>query len=84
MSDDTIFLTRRQQARRYGVSSRTIDRWSDDDNLGLPAEIDIAGRKYRKLSELETWERARATIAAANRTILRKQRTGQPAVARSA
>ena len=49
MSDDTIFLTRRQQARRYGVSTRTIDRWSDDDNLGLPAEIDIAGRKYRKL-----------------------------------
>ena len=84
MSDDTIFLTRRQQARRYGVSTRTIDRWSDDDNLGLPAEIDIAGRKYRKLSELETWERARAAIAAANRTILRKQRTGQPAVARSA
>jgi hypothetical protein len=84
MPDDTIFLTRRQQARRYGVSTRTIDRWSDDDNLGLPAEIDIAGRKYRKLSELETWERARATIAAANRTILRKQRTGQPAVARSA
>jgi len=79
MSDDTIFLTRRQQARRYGVSTRTIDRWSDDDNLGLPAEIDIAGRKYRKLSELETWERARATIAAANRTILQKQRTGQPA-----
>ena len=84
MPDDTIFLTRRQQARRYGVSTRTIDRWSDDDNLGLPAEIDIAGRKYRKLSELETWERARAAIAAANRTILRKQRTGQPAVARSA
>ena len=84
MPDDTIFLTRRQQARRYGVSTRTIDRWSDDYNLGLPAEIDIAGRKYRKLSELETWERARATIAAANRTILRKQRTGQPAVARSA
>jgi hypothetical protein len=84
MSDDTIFLTRRQQARRYGVSTRTIDRWSDDDNLGLPAEIDIAGRKYRKLSELETWERARAAIAAANRTILRKQRTGQPAVAPSA
>jgi len=84
MPDDTIFLTRRQQARRYGVSTRTIDRWSDDDNLGLPAEIDIVGRKYRKLSELETWERARAAIAAANRTILRKQRTGQPAVARSA
>ena len=84
MSDDTIFLTRRQQARRYGVSTRTIDRWADDDNLGLPAEIDIAGRKYRKLSELETWERARAAIAAANRTILRKQRTGQPAVAPSA
>jgi hypothetical protein len=84
MSDDTIFLTRRQQARRYGVSTRTIDRWSDDDNLGLPAEIDIAGRKYRKLADLETWERARAAIAAANRAILRKQRTGQPAVAPSA
>ena len=84
MSDDTIFLTRRQQARRYGVSTRTIDRWSDDDDLGLPAEIDIAGRKYRKLADLETWERARAAIAATNRAILRKQRTGQPAVAPSA
>jgi hypothetical protein len=84
MPADTIFLTRRQQARRYGVSTRTIDRWSDDDNLGLPAEIDIAGRKYRKLPDLETWERARAAIAAANRAILRKQRTGQPAVAPSA
>jgi hypothetical protein len=84
MSDDTIFLTRRQQARRYGVSTRTIDRWSDDDNLGLPGEIDIVGRKYRKLADLEKWERARAAIAAANRAILRKQRTGQPAVAPSA
>jgi len=81
MSADTIFLTRRQQPRRYGVSTRTIERWSDDDNLGLPTEIDIAGRQYRKLADLETWERARAAIAAANRAILRKQRTGQPAVA---
>ena len=84
MRDETIFMTRRQQARRYGVSTRTIDRWSDDDNLGLPAEIDIAGRKYRKLADLETWERARAAIAAANRAVLRKQRTGQPAAAPSA
>jgi hypothetical protein len=84
MPADTIFLTRRQQARRYGVSTRTIDRWSDDYNLGLPAEIDIAGRKYRNLADLETWERARAAIAAANRAILRKHRSGQPAVAPSA
>ena len=66
------------------MSTRTIDRWSDDDNLGLPAEIDIAGRKYRNLADLETWERARAAIAAANRAILRKHRSGQPAVAPSA
>jgi|SRR5215831_6447443 len=77
---DDIFLTRRHQAKRYNVSARTIDRWSDDPNLALPAEIDIAGRRYRKLSDLEIWERARAAVAAANRAILRKQRMGQPAV----
>jgi hypothetical protein len=79
MPDDDIFLTRRHQAKRYSVSTRTIDRWSDDPNVGLPAEIDIAGRKFRKLSDLESWERARAAVAAANRAILRKQRIGQPA-----
>ena len=79
MCDDTIYLTRREQARRYGVSTRTIDRWSDDDDLAPSTEIDIAGRKYRKLSDLEVWERVRAAVAAANRAALRKQRTGAPA-----
>lgn len=81
---DTVFLTRRQQASRYQRSVRTIERWGDDPELGYPPEIDINGHRLRRKSDLERWERERAAVAAANRTILRKHRSGQPAVAPSA
>jgi len=66
------FLSRSQQARRWSVSKRSVERWGEDDELGLPREIEINGRHYRKLSELETWERKRA-VAAATKRIGRKQ-----------
>ena len=78
---DVVFLTRRQQAGRYQRSIRTIERWGDDAELGYPAEIDINGHKLRREFDLELWERERAAVAAANRAILRKQRTAQSAVA---
>jgi hypothetical protein len=59
------FLSRAEQARRYGKSVKTIERWTADPALGFPGELDINGRKFRRLSELETWERERAAIAAA-------------------
>ena len=71
MSDnDTFFLTRRQQARRYGVSTRSIERWANDPDLGFPLEIDIAGRKFRKLADLN-WTAAVVALALNNIAVLR-------------
>jgi predicted DNA-binding transcriptional regulator AlpA len=47
-------------ADRYQVSSRTIDYWDRKADLGFPRPIRINNRKYRRLSELEAWERNRA------------------------
>ena len=74
------YLTRKHQAERYARSVRTIERWGYDDGLGYPPEIDINGHFLRRLSDLERWERERAALAAANRALLRKQRTGHSAV----
>jgi hypothetical protein len=58
------FLSRSAQSRRYNdCSVKTIERWGKDPKLNFPPEYDINGRKYRKLSELEAWERNRAAIA---------------------
>jgi hypothetical protein len=58
MTDNTErYLSRRAQADRYGRSVRTIERWGEDPELGLPPELDINGRKLRALSQLERWER---------------------------
>jgi predicted DNA-binding transcriptional regulator AlpA len=46
-------------ADRYQVTSRTIDRWDRQPELGFPRPIRINGRKYRYIHELETWERER-------------------------
>jgi hypothetical protein len=54
-----------QQAKRWNVSKRAVERWGEDEKLGLPAEIEINGRRYRKLSELEAWERSRVVVSAA-------------------
>jgi hypothetical protein len=62
------FLSRSQQAQRWSVSKRSVERWGEDEELGLPPEIEINGRHYRKLSELDAWERSRAVAAAAKRS----------------
>ena len=60
-----IFLSRTQQSKRWSVSKRSVERWGEEERLALPPEIEINGRRYRKLSDLEAWERARvvATIS---------------------
>jgi hypothetical protein len=66
------FLSRREQARRYNdCSVKTVERWGQNPKLNFPPEYDINGRKFRKLSELEAWERERASVAA---TTPRKRR----------
>jgi len=46
-------------ARRYGVSKRTVERWCEDPDLGFPVPMDILGRRYWDIGELEQFERQR-------------------------
>jgi len=57
--DDRLIPEPRVRAR-YGVSDMTLWRWDHNPALNFPAPIRINGRKYRRLSELVAWERARA------------------------
>jgi hypothetical protein len=59
VSDSNDLLPDPGVARRYRVTSRTIDRWDRQPGLGFPKAIRINNRKYRRLAELETWERGR-------------------------
>ena len=64
MSDHReTFLTRLHQAKRWNVSKRSVERWGEDQKLNLPPEIEINGRHYRKLSDLEAWERGRVVLS---------------------
>jgi hypothetical protein len=47
-------------AQRYGVSTRSVDRWWKDSQLNFPQPIIVRQRKYWALADLETWERKRA------------------------
>jgi hypothetical protein len=53
------FLSRRDQADRYGKSVRTIERWGEDSEMAMPTEYDFNGLKARAEDELEAWERGR-------------------------
>jgi hypothetical protein len=53
------YLTRRNQAERYGKSVRTIERWGLDQEMAMPPEYDFNGVKARREDDLERWERAR-------------------------
>jgi hypothetical protein len=50
-------------ARRYRRTPRTIDRWDTRPELAFPKPIRIRGRKYRRITELENWELARAAAS---------------------
>src|SRR6516165_8959538 len=46
-------------AARYGVTTRSVDRWWKDPDLNFPQPIIINERKYWAVTDLETWERGR-------------------------
>ena len=46
-----------QVAKRYGVCSRTIERWEQDAALEFPVPLMVNRRKYWSIAELESWER---------------------------
>jgi hypothetical protein len=60
MNDDDILLPDSKVRRRFGVCGRTLTRWDQNPTLAFPPPIVINNRKYRRLSELQAWERARA------------------------
>lgn len=63
MSDNQVrptFLPARKVWERYGVSSMTLHRWLQDDEVGFPRPIYIKQCRYWKLSDLEAWESKRA------------------------
>jgi hypothetical protein len=60
------FLSRQEQAERYGTSVKTIDRWGKDPRMNMPREFQFHRIMKRAEDELELWERGRvATCTAA-------------------
>lgn len=57
-------LPKRAVAVRYGVSTRTIERWVDDEELGFAQPIVINGRQYFDEDHLEEFEVRRAAAVA--------------------
>ncbi|MGO9392573.1 helix-turn-helix transcriptional regulator [Rhodoblastus sp.] len=46
-------------ARELGVSSRTVSRWMEDQDLGFPTPIRLRGRLYFLRTALEEWKTLR-------------------------
>jgi hypothetical protein len=60
--DDGRHLSTARVAFRYDITTRTVERWEDDERLDFPQpDLRINSRKYWKLKTLERWERRRAT-----------------------
>jgi predicted DNA-binding transcriptional regulator AlpA len=53
-------LPTRQVASRYGVTIRSVDRWSADPELGFPAPVKINTRNYFDEAEFDEFDRRRA------------------------
>jgi predicted DNA-binding transcriptional regulator AlpA len=53
-------LRKRPTADRYGVSTKTIDRWTQDPRLDFPKPFHVNALPYWDEAELEAWERSRA------------------------
>jgi hypothetical protein len=62
MNDDAdTYLPSIKVQQRYGVCSRTLDRWADNPKLSFPGYAWINRRRYWRLADLQNWERARAS-----------------------
>jgi len=59
------YLPKPVVARRYGVTTRTVDRWRLDEKLGFPPSIEINGRHYWREDGLVEFDRQCARRAAA-------------------
>jgi hypothetical protein len=58
------YLSKNGLAHRYNVTTRTVDRWKNNPDLGFPKpDLVVLGREYRKVTTIEAWERKRATAS---------------------
>jgi len=62
------WIKRRKTAERYGVSTRTIERWEADPKLNFPLSMIRNGRKYDDDAKLDRWDAECATAARTTRT----------------
>jgi hypothetical protein len=63
ISESTARLPTGAVAQRYGVTTRSVDRWWKNPDLNFPQPLIINGYKYWSLSDLEKWERKRTAHA---------------------
>lgn len=53
---DEVFLPAARLRRRYNITDMTLWRWENAPELGFPQPVEIAGRRYWRLSELQQFE----------------------------
>jgi hypothetical protein len=51
------WLSRLQQAKRYGKAKRTIERWGQNPDLRMPPETWINGIPHRREDQLDGWDK---------------------------
>jgi predicted DNA-binding transcriptional regulator AlpA len=56
------FLPAAKVRGRYNVSDMSLWRWLKDPALNFPEPIRINGRRFWRLSNLETWEKSRGEL----------------------
>lgn len=58
--NENVYLTANHVCARYGVTSMTLWRWLQKEDLDFPKPTYINKRRYFKVDELEDWECRRA------------------------
>lgn len=61
-NDQTVFIPLHSVLKRYGIVSRTLDRWLKSEELNFPRPVMLNARKRVWTAEsLTEWEIERAT-----------------------
>jgi predicted DNA-binding transcriptional regulator AlpA len=56
---DDRFLPARSVWERYGVTSMSLYRWLDDEEMGFPKPLYIGRFRFWRLADLIEWENSR-------------------------
>ena len=74
-ADDDRRLGTSGVARFYNVTTRTIERWVADPELGFPQPLYVRSRKYWLMRELRAFDHARVNENAPDRGRERSRRS---------